>query len=277
MLSIGEFARLGEVSVRTLRHYDEIGLLPAQVDPDTSYRSYTAAQLGQLHRIIALKELGFSLAQARQLLDGITVEELRGMLLLRRAQLEQQLDEHQQQLSAVAARLRYIESEGAMPADDITVKKIPALGVVAIASKSPTWNTANIVAAVNHAAVQMDGMEIRKLVGATGPLIIFFEAEHDDEVTVYLGLEVDERPADLPSPVDYRVLPEIEAAVAVRNGPAGNIFPGVYQDLVRGTEEHGYQPDGANRNVWLHEVDDIDHASEQVFEIQLPFTRPHAT
>ena len=55
MFSIGEFARLGGVSARTLRHYDEIGLLrPTTVDPDTGYRGYTAAQLGQLSRIVAL-------------------------------------------------------------------------------------------------------------------------------------------------------------------------------------------------------------------------------
>ena len=66
MVSIGEFARLGGVSVRTLRHYDEIGLLrPAQVDPVTGYRGYLASQLGQLNRILALKELGLSLTQAR--------------------------------------------------------------------------------------------------------------------------------------------------------------------------------------------------------------------
>ena len=120
MFSIGEFARLGTVSVRTLRHYDEIGLLcPARVDPDTGYRSYSAAQLGQLNRIVALKELGLSLPQVRLLLAGITLDELRGMLMLRRAQLEQELQAYQSQLLGVEARLSYIEREGTMPADDI--------------------------------------------------------------------------------------------------------------------------------------------------------------
>jgi DNA-binding transcriptional MerR regulator len=138
MFSIGEFARLGTVSVRTLRHYDEIGLLqPARVDPDTGYRSYSASQLGQLNRIIALKDLGFSLTQAGKLLNGITVEELRGMLALRRAQLEQELEEYATRLREVEARLHYIEGENAMPADDITVKKIPAMGVVAIGARHP--------------------------------------------------------------------------------------------------------------------------------------------
>ena len=88
MFSIGEFARLGAVSIRTLRHYDKIGLLaPAEVDPVTGYRSYSARQPRQLNRIVVLKDLGLTLGQIRRLLDGITVDELRGMLLLRRAQL----------------------------------------------------------------------------------------------------------------------------------------------------------------------------------------------
>lgn len=97
----------------------------AKVDPDTGYRGYSAEQLGQLNRIVALKELGLSLTQVGQLLGGITLDELRGMLILRRAQLEQELEAHKSQLLGVEARLRYIEREGAMPADDILVKKLP--------------------------------------------------------------------------------------------------------------------------------------------------------
>jgi DNA-binding transcriptional MerR regulator len=150
MFSIGEFARLGGVSVRTLRHYDEVGLLrPVTVDPDTGYRGYSARQLEQLNRILALKELGLSLTQARRLLDGITVEELHGMLILRRAQLEHELDQHKNWLLGVEARLRSIAREGAMTADDIVTKTIPAMGVVVIAGRSPGFAPANIVPVVN--------------------------------------------------------------------------------------------------------------------------------
>src|SRR6516165_3613079 len=70
MLNIGEFARLGQVSPRMLRHYDEIGLLrPKEVDPHSGYRSYEVAQLGRLHRLLALRDLGFSLEQIHDLLD----------------------------------------------------------------------------------------------------------------------------------------------------------------------------------------------------------------
>jgi DNA-binding transcriptional MerR regulator/effector-binding domain-containing protein len=275
MFSIGEFARLGGVSVRTLRHYDEIGLLrPATVDPDTGYRGYSAAQLGQINRVMALKELGLSLAQVRRLLDGVTLGELRGMLLLRRAQLEHELDQHKNQLLGVEARLRSIAREDGMPADDIVAKTIPATGVVVIAGRAPGFGAANIVPVVNHLVAQFDQLGIHDRVKEAGPRIIFYEREHGEDVTVYLAVPVTEPPTELPAPARYRVLPEIEAAVAVRSGPAASIFPMVYQDLARWIEEHGYQPvPGPGREVWVHDKDEIIDPGPQVLEIQLPFTR----
>ena len=86
-MKIGDFARLGQVSVRMLRNYDELGLLvPAHVDPWTNYRSYTAGQLARLNRIVALKDLGFSLEAVGRLLDAdLSAEQLRGMLAARRS------------------------------------------------------------------------------------------------------------------------------------------------------------------------------------------------
>ncbi len=73
MLTIGEFARLGGVSVRTLHHYEEVGLpTPHSVNARNGYRTYSAHQLPRLHRIIALKELGLSLAQLRPLIEDMS-------------------------------------------------------------------------------------------------------------------------------------------------------------------------------------------------------------
>jgi DNA-binding transcriptional MerR regulator len=70
MFKIGEFSRLSRVSVRMLRHYDQLGLLtPSQTDPFTGYRYYSAQQLPRLNRIIALRDLGFSLEQIAGMLD----------------------------------------------------------------------------------------------------------------------------------------------------------------------------------------------------------------
>lgn len=275
MFSIGEFARLGTVSVRTLRHYDEIGLLhPARVDPETGYRGYTADQLGQLNRILALKELGLSLAQARQLIAGITVEELRGMLMLRRAQLEQELAAHRNQLLTVEARLRFIEREGTMPADDITLKKVPAMGVVTLTAPVPGFGAPNIVPVVNQLVEQFDQLGIPALITQTGPRIVFYHDNEGSDVRVFLALPVTEPPGELPAPATYQILPEVEVAAAIRNGPAASIFPMVYHDLVRWADAQGFQTSPPGREVWINEVQDIADVDQQVFEIQLPVIRP---
>jgi DNA-binding transcriptional MerR regulator/effector-binding domain-containing protein len=279
VFSIGEFARLGGVSIRTLRHYDDIGLLrPATVDPDTGYRGYSAAQLGQINRIMALKELGLSLTQVRLMLDGVTLGELRGMLLLRRAQLEHEVDQHKNRLLGIEARLRSIAREDDMPADDIVAKTIPATGVVVIAGRAPGFGAANIVPVVNQLVEEFDQLGIHDRVKEAGPRIIFYEHEHGEDVNVFLALPVAEPPAGLPAPARYRVLPEIEVAAAVRSGPAAGIFPMVYYDLVRWIEERGYRPVPApGREVWVHDKDDPTDPGPQIFEIQLPFTRPAGT
>ena len=108
MFTIGDFARLGRVSVRMLRHYDAIGLLrPAHVDPASGYRSYEAGQLAQLNRVVALKDLGFALEQVRVMLDEhVSVEQVRGMLALRQAELESALAADAQRLTRVEASSR---------------------------------------------------------------------------------------------------------------------------------------------------------------------------
>src|SRR5262249_59109926 len=113
MFSIGEFARHGCISVRMLRHYDAIGLLrPAFVDHVTGYRFYRASQLAELNRIIALKDLGFTLEQVQVILrEHVTVAELRGMLRLRRAEIHARIEAETARLAPVEAPLLTIQEE----------------------------------------------------------------------------------------------------------------------------------------------------------------------
>src|SRR5215467_4742426 len=119
MFSIGEFARHGRVSVRMLRHYDAVGLIrPAFVDPASGYRSYRASQLAELNRIIALKELGFTLQQVQAILDEqVSAAELRGMLRLRRAEIHAQIEAETARLARVEARLFSIKKQRPTPSN----------------------------------------------------------------------------------------------------------------------------------------------------------------
>ncbi len=140
MIKIGDFARLSQVSIVTLRHYDELGLLtPISVDPFTGYRYYAVEQLPRLNRILALKDLGFSLEQIKSALtDDLTPEQLRGMLKLKRAEVEQQLAHDQERLARIEARLRQIEQEATMPDYDVVLKIAPSQLVAARRVTIPT-------------------------------------------------------------------------------------------------------------------------------------------
>src|SRR5258708_1207343 len=126
MLKIGEFSRLSQVPVKTLRYYDDIGLLkPSQTDPFTSYRYYSLDQLPRIHRIMALKELGLSLHEIAQfLLEDLPVEQIRGMFLLKRVQAQQRVREEQARLDQIEFRLRQLESEGMIETIHIGIKRL---------------------------------------------------------------------------------------------------------------------------------------------------------
>src|SRR6476659_4724541 len=126
MIKIGEFSKLVQVPVPTLRYYDQVGLLkPIEVDRFTGYRYYSASQLPRLHRILALKGLGFSLEQIGAVLaEGLTPEQMRGMLRLRHDQISQQLIDVQNQLVEVEVRLQPIEREQQTLAYDVILKQV---------------------------------------------------------------------------------------------------------------------------------------------------------
>jgi DNA-binding transcriptional MerR regulator len=113
MFKISEFSRLSQVSVKALRYYDELGLLkPAHVEPLTGYRYYTSEQLFQLNRILAFKDLGFTLGQIAQALDEqISAAQIRGMFRLRQAEAQAVIEREQTRLARIEARLRQIERE----------------------------------------------------------------------------------------------------------------------------------------------------------------------
>lgn len=132
MLRIGDFSKLAQVPIATLRYYDQLGLLkPAQVDRFTEYRYYAVDQLPRLNRILALKDLGLSLEQIERLVnENVSVQELRGMLLMRQADAEREMTEAQARLARVASRLREIEQEGMPSQYDIVTKSVPAQWIV---------------------------------------------------------------------------------------------------------------------------------------------------
>jgi DNA-binding transcriptional MerR regulator len=143
MFRIGDFSKIAQVSGRLLRYYDEIGLLsPAFTDPQTGYRYYSARQLPQLNRILVLKELGLSLEQVAQLVArDPSTDELREMLGLRKAQIEQAVQEEMERLRVVEARLQQIDTYGQVLEPDVVLKSIPTQPFLALREVLPDIGT----------------------------------------------------------------------------------------------------------------------------------------
>jgi DNA-binding transcriptional MerR regulator len=131
---IGDFSRLARVSCRLLRYYDEIGLLkPSATGRDSGYRYYTAAQLGRLNRILVLRDMGFNLDEiARIVADNLSADELRGMLLMRRREVERVIESEVDRLRQIESRILQIETEGQLSADDVLLRDQPVRRIVAI-------------------------------------------------------------------------------------------------------------------------------------------------
>lgn len=133
MLSIGAFAQIGQVTHRMLRHWDTAGLLvPAHVDDSSGYRSYDPSQLERLHRIVALRQLGFGLDDIAQILEhGIDADRLAALLRVRRAEVEEEHRVAAARLVDVERRLHLIESEKHMSTVEIVEKPLPAVRLAA--------------------------------------------------------------------------------------------------------------------------------------------------
>ena len=111
---------------RTLRHYRDIGLfVPVESDADNGYHYYTMAQLPRLHRILALRELGFGLDQIQRMVDDTTAPgELRDLMQGRKAAIERDLQRGRQSIRAIESRLQLLEH--GVADYEVVVKRLPS-------------------------------------------------------------------------------------------------------------------------------------------------------
>lgn len=249
MFKIADFSRFTRVSVKMLRHYDELGLLrPAHVDATTGYRYYTADQLPRLNRIIALKDLGFALDEIRGLLDEqLPGEELRGMLRLRRAELVAQLEAVRHRLAQVDERLRQLADDTAQSSYDVVFRPLAPQLVASL-----------------RANVLDDGVAIGRLFGelerhvaaqglraAATPLAIFHDTEFREQ-----GVDVEVavptvRPVESGGRVQARELPgEPLVACTVYTGGYERTDAAL-QAALRAIAASGYSVAGPWREVYL--------------------------
>lgn len=260
-MNIGEFARLGGVSTRMLRHYDALGLLvPAHVDPFTARRSYDAGQLPVLNQLLALKGLGFSLDEVgKLLLEGITPAELQGMLRLREAELERQVRHDRHTLDRVRARLRLTEQETQM---NVELKHVEAVTIAALSAPAADASRESTGAVVQALFDQVITRMEAASADRTTPIARYQPIAGQPTVQVTAGYVV---PAGSVPDLEPHTLPTTEVASLLHHGPMSTIST-TYQALTHWAatsnrtptsptwREHYLEaPDNA-QSTWLVEV-----------------------
>ena len=273
MFRIGEFSKIAQVSGHLLRYYDEIGLLkPAKIDNWTGYRYYSAAQLPRLNRILALKDLGLTLEQIQQLLtDSVSANEIRGMLTLKKAQIEQTIQAEVARLCHIEARLDQIEREGELQDVDILIKAVPAQ-----LSLSMRYTLSSL------AERRLLLTEMMRLIPShidDGNIRHFAVIFHSDmfsteNVDVEPGFLLD-KPVDTPVllsnaySLTLRTLPAVETMATVVRSGLPQVGHRSYANLRRWVEANRYRFAGPGREVFL--VPPLPgQENETLTEIQFP-------
>jgi effector-binding domain-containing protein len=269
MIRIGDFSKLSRVSIKALRLYDEMGLLkPVDVDRFTGYRYYEFNQLPRLYRILALKDLGFSLEEIGRLLeDEVPVQQMRGMLKLRQAEIRQRVEAEAARLERVELWLRVIEQEDSMSKYDVVIKKIEPVRVAAVRGVVATppdqrslWD--ELIGYLQQKSARMIGP----------PMAIYHDPEfreRDWDIEVVMPLS-EEIPAG--QRVQVYELPGAEKmACVVHTGPFATIGE-AYDAIAKWIDQNGYEIVGPGRELNLRLPDKLGDQNDPntVNEIQFP-------
>jgi DNA-binding transcriptional MerR regulator len=257
-MRIGDFARMGNVSVRTLRFYDAIGLLhPLHIDPRSGFRHYGVGQIARLHQIAALQDLGFSLARIRKMLQpGLSATTLRGLMEQRHHELSGQIQDDAARLARIELRLHTLaRTESA--SSPVLVRQTKTTWVVSLRRKLQRYEQADDLF-----------QEVEERVPArcfAGERVALWHAcesgghEIDCEALRYLN-----GPVDVPRGLRSYRLPAATIASVFHFGSDAEV-PRSYAQLNRWLEQNKLNLQGAKREIYWTE-----EGGAPLTEIQYP-------
>ena len=260
-MRIGDFARLGNVSVRALRFYDAIGLLhPLRVDPASGFRHYGVQQIERLHHIGALQDLGFSLARIRELLrSDLPASHFRALMEQRRSELRGQIHEDVARLARIELRLQTLSKSPAGPSP-VLVRETKDTWVVSLRRKIQRYDQADDLFREVEAKVPETSLAGERL--ALWHACQRGGSEIDCEVVRCL-----KRPMAVPRGLRSYQLPGATAASVFHFGSDATVSQS-YDQLNRWLMQNNLALHGAKREIYWSE-----EGNEPLTEIQYPLRR----
>lgn len=268
MLKIGEFSKMSRISIRMLRHYDEIGLLkPETVDAFTGYRYYKEVQLVQAGRIQALKNMGFGLGVIQEILDQYSnPAELERFLSVRGQELEAQAQVVNQRIQILDSTMKWLRKDGNIMGYDVSLKTIPELYAASVRQVIPTYADEGSLWKI--LMEETGGMHLQ----SSSPgyhMALYHDGEYkEQDVDVEIRKSVIGAYSDTEH-VKFKTLPAVQVASATFKGSYEQISQ-VNGAVAEWIADNGYEYTGLAFNIYHVSPGETKKPEEYVTEICYP-------
>ena len=265
MFYIGEFSKMGKTTIKTLHHYDRIGLLrPAAVDGATGYRLYTTSQLVDLHRIQALRQAGLSMDEVAAVVGGA---DPRPILAQRRDRIKRELAARQDSLARIAFMLSD-EGKGFSMDYQATIKDLPSCIVFSKTMTVPDFSAYFEVIPALGRAVKAANPDL-KCATPEYCFITYLDGEYKErDITIKYSEAVEEYGVESDGIV-FEEAPAVTVASVMHRGSYADL-PRAYAFAMDWIEQNGYRASGLARESYIDGVWSGIPESEWLTEIQVP-------
>ena len=266
-LKIGEFSKLMQVTVKTLRHYEQKRLLiPDEVDEWTGYRYYSIEQMQKLQNIRDLQRLGFSLDEIKELCDSYsctpTISQLTEKIEETEAQLRKLIARRNQLIDWRNARKQMKKME------KFSIQSLPEIIVASHREVLPDY------AAIGPMCINKIAPEMQRLGCKCPPPGYCFTVEHDREykptdVDIEYCEQVEEMGEDS-AIIQFKRLPAVPKALCMKHvGPYERFYES-FTEAFRYIEEHGLKPVGQHRTCYIDGAWNQEDPEKWLSVIQIP-------
>jgi len=265
-LTVGEFSRMTHLSVKTLRHYHQVGLLePAEVNPSTGYRYYLSNQVPTAQVIRRLRDLEMPVAEVKEVL-GTSETSARNALIA--GHLDRLEDQLARTHDAVESLRNLLQHSAETPAvEHRTMPAVPAVGIQQTVDREDVLSWWQGALGELHATVRAQGLQ------ATGPSGGLYGSElfqHGrGEATVFIPVDGVVRSVGRVVPF---TVPPAELAVLVHHGSLDEADI-TYGELGAYATTHEISIEGPLREYYLVAANETQNAEEWETEIGWPIFR----
>jgi DNA-binding transcriptional MerR regulator/effector-binding domain-containing protein len=271
MFRIGIFAAMNKVTVKTLRYYDEEGLLkPAKIDDWTNYRYYSAEQMIPLRRILALKEMGFSIKEIPIISnEEKSNAEFIDYLRCKRKEASEKLINEKERVKSIDHYIQVLEKENKMSDYNVITKELPTVMAACVKTQVPNYDAFfKVVPPMGEIMKRQGGIVLDPEYCFT----IFHDGEYKQKD---LNVEICEAVVEAKKNGEGIVYREVQgglAACVLHKGPYKTIGA-AYEALTSWIEQHNYEASEPPRESYIDGIWNKDLEDNWLTEVQIPIKK----